>query len=85
MEIHSHNNKKGGRGLGLRAVNVAKEEAGNNGALNRTKMSAMSGTESYFPDAYNKRVSKFSIFGDPWNASKNRNKRLIEELLKGNV
>ena len=49
------------------------------------KVTTMSQAESYFPEHdMHPRMTKLSIFGDPWNTSKNRNKNLITELMKGN-
>ena len=46
-------------------------------------MTTMSQADSYFMET-KPRVSKRNIFGDPWAASKARNKNLIAEIMKGN-
>ena len=48
------------------------------------KMTTMSQAESYYPEKI-ARISKLSIFGDPWASTKDRNKNLIAEIMKGAV
>ena len=48
------------------------------------KMTTMSQAESYYPE-HQPRISKLSIFGDPWATKKERNKNLIAEIMKGNT
>lgn len=69
----------------MRLRNLRKEsEAPGIPKARLNKPSTMSQAESYYPEVV-PRLTKLSIFGDPWNQSKERNKNLIAELIRGNT
>ena len=46
------------------------------------KLTTMSVADSYQPEHIAAKQTKLSIFGDPWDVSKTRNKNLISQLNK---